>query len=728
MPITVIIWMMIDIKLLVDQLYMMNEARDVVRTQAFDIAYEQFNNSMYLDMGVIVLCVIFMVAAYVFVAGSVSRSVKDMIEVSAQVAEGDFENRIEVDSDDEIGLLQKAFNIMQIKLETGVEMEKIRLVELARIKTALNGVMTNVMLTDSANNIIYLNQAMQNTFDSVEQDFSQELINFHSAGLLGKKLGIFHNDEIEQQDFVDHLNAGTPVDLVIGGHTFYITAAPVLDENGHQIGTVSEWVDRTEELHEIEQRYLALEKEQRLAQHNARIKAALDYADVNIMVLDESHNVMYMNDAAHAMFDDIEQQLRKVIAGFDSSHIIDSNIDFLDKDPAFNSRLLDNIQEPYRTVLNSSGLTLNIIATPVYDESDTRLGTVVEWLNRSAEIEAENEMAAIVEAAANGDFTKNIEVHGKQGFQLTMSQGINKIMSTTDASINDVVHVLRALSKGDLTTTIDRDYQGVFGILKNDVNSTVDKMSAVITSLYSDLDLSSITVGNVNDTAQDVAQGSQLQSQSLEKISQSMSAMTENISHSASNATQTEKIAQGAASDAEDSGRTVSETVTAMQCIADKITIVEEIARQTNLLALNAAIEAARAGEQGKGFAVVAAEVRKLAERSQTAAVEISELSARTVQVAETARDKLSRLVPEIKKTSELVNEISAATHEHNSGSDEINHALQQLEKVVQQSSQSARELSQSADDMAEQVASQREAMSYFRLTDDTPAQLRRVS
>ena len=183
-----------------------------------------------------------------------------------------------------------------------------------------------------------------------------------------------------------------------------------------------------------------------------------------------------------------------------------------------------------------------------------------------------------------------------------------------------------------------------------------------------------------------------------------MEEMASNINQNADNAMQTEKIAMKAALDAEESGKAVTEAVSSMNEIASKISIIEEIARQTNLLALNAAIEAARAGEHGKGFAVVASEVRKLAERSQNAAGEISELSASSVDIAEKAGDMLLKLVPDIKKTAELVQDISAASREQNNGVNQINNAIIQLDSVVQQNASASEEMASSAEELSGQA------------------------
>jgi methyl-accepting chemotaxis protein len=212
-----------------------------------------------------------------------------------------------------------------------------------------------------------------------------------------------------------------------------------------------------------------------------------------------------------------------------------------------------------------------------------------------------------------------------------------------------------------------------------------------------------------------VSKGASSQAAAAEEASSSMEEMVSNIRQNADNAQQTDKIANKSAHDAQESGKSVLEAVAAMKEIANKISIIEEIARQTNLLALNAAIEAARAGEHGKGFAVVAAEVRKLAERSQKAAAEINQLSGVTLRVSENSGAMLEKLVPDIQRTAELVQEISAASREQDTGAGQINKALQQLEQVIQQNASAAEEMASTTEELTAQSEQLVGALGFFR-------------
>lgn len=278
------------------------------------------------------------------------------------------------------------------------------------------------------------------------------------------------------------------------------------------------------------------------------------------------------------------------------------------------------------------------------------------------------------------------------------------------------VEVANRLAEGDLMQNIEVISMDETGQLLNSMKNMVEKLREIVLDVKTASDNVASGSQQMSSSSEEMSQGASEQASSVEEVSSSMEEMVSNVRQNADNAQQTEKIALKSAGDARESGRAVADTVIAMKDIAGKITIIEEIARQTNLLALNAAIEAARAGEHGKGFAVVASEVRKLAERSQAAAAEISKLSSSSVEVAEMAGQMLSKLVPDIQKTAELVQEINSASGEQNSGAEQINKAVQQLDQVVQQNATVAEEMSSTAEELAAQAENLQNSIEFFKI------------
>ena len=287
------------------------------------------------------------------------------------------------------------------------------------------------------------------------------------------------------------------------------------------------------------------------------------------------------------------------------------------------------------------------------------------------------------------------------------------------ANLSRTMSFLNQISKGDLTKRIEVASRDELGALADSFNAFVARLCQIIGEVSASAGYLSTAASQVSASAQDLSSGTSQQAASVEETSASLEQMNASITQNAQNSRHMEQMALKGANDTEESAKTVAASVDGMKSIAEKITIVEEIAYQTNLLALNAAIEAARAGEHGKGFAVVASEVRKLAERSQIAAQEISSLTASSVRVAERSGDVLKELVPAIKKTAELVQEVATASREQAAGLSQVNKAMTQMDQVTQRNASAAEELSATAEEMSSQAEGLEELMNFFKVAGD---------
>ncbi|GAM11681.1 methyl-accepting chemotaxis protein 4 [Geobacter sp. OR-1] len=370
----------------------------------------------------------------------------------------------------------------------------------------------------------------------------------------------------------------------------------------------------------------------------------------------------------------------------------------------------------------------------------------------------------LAKSAVEGKLATRADASKHLGDFQRIVSGVNSTLDAVIGPLNVAADYVDKISKGVIPPVISEHYNGDFNSVKNNLNiligatngitaaareiakgnlmvelqerspddelmhallKMVEKLSSVVAEVKSASDNVASGSQELSSGSEEMSQGASEQAAAAEEASSSMEEMASNIRQNADNASQTEKIAMKSATAAIEGGKAVNQTVTAMREIAGKISIIEEIARQTNLLALNAAIEAARAGEHGKGFAVVASEVRKLAERSQAAAAEISNLSSSSVEVAEAAGQMLSQMVPDIQRTAELVQEISAACREQDSGSEQINKAIQQLDQVIQQNASASEEMASTAEELSAQAEQLQSCIGFFRIGDEVQAQHR---
>jgi methyl-accepting chemotaxis protein len=414
-------------------------------------------------------------------------------------------------------------------------------------------------------------------------------------------------------------------------------------------------------------------------------RQALDGASASIMLADENHRIVYTNASAQRMFQEAEADFRKDLPGFQADKVIGSDIDVFHQNSAHQRQAIIELKVALTTDIRLGGRALRVVTTPVFDADGRRMGTTVEWIDRTPEVRAEEEVNTIVSAAHAGQLDQRVDSDGKSGFLLVLAHGVNKM-------VDNMVKVVREVQEA----------AGEIGRAASEISD-----------------------GNLG-----LSERTQEQSSALEATAASMEQMTSTVKQNADNASQANQLAVAARNQAEKGGVIVGKAVDAMsemnaaaQRIADIIGTIDEIAFQTNLLALNAAVEAARAGEQGRGFAVVAAEVRNLASRSAVAAKEIKGLihdSVRKVGDCSTlvtqSGSTLNDILVSVKKVADIVGEIAAASREQSAGIDQVNEAVMQMDGMTQQNAALIEEASAASGAMADQANRLVETMSSYRL------------
>ncbi len=459
-----------------------------------------------------------------------------------------------------------------------------------------------------------------------------------------------------------------------------------------------------------------------------RIKTALDAVATNVMIADSRLDIIYANGALQKMFKEAEQDLKAELPSFNADSLIGTNIDVFHKNPAHQRGIVEHLTQPLTTQIEVGGRTFRFTATPIIDKHKKRIGTVVEWLDRTVEVATEKEVDQLVANARRGKLDSRIYTENKEGFFKVLGDNLNALMENTQSVVNDLSRVLGAFAHGDLTQRISADYEGAFLELKESANETGDRLTQVINDIHETSDYVSQNAQEIARGNMDLSARTEAQASSLETTASSMEEINGTVRNNAANSMEASKLAAQTREQAEKGGEAVNLTISAMseistssKKIADITNVIDEIAFQTNLLALNAAVEAAHAGDQGRGFAVVASEVRILAQRSAEAAKEIKQLIDESVQkvddgsrLVDESGETLTEIIESVKKVSDIIQEMSHASNEQAAGIDMINQSIIKIDETTQQNTALVEETAAASQSLGEQARKLAELVSFF--------------
>ncbi|QSA96542.1 methyl-accepting chemotaxis protein [Methylococcus sp. EFPC2] len=683
-----------------------------------------------------------------------SDRLDEAVRIVEKLAQRDFDVSIDSERRDRYAPLMQA-------------LDKLRksLVQDQRQLAALDVVTANVMIADADLNVVYMNQYGRRLMEESEADLRKVLPHFTARNLIGVNIDSFHKNPSHQRNLLANLNSSYHTRIEVGPRKFALTANPLRDDKGKRLGTVVEWNDRTV-FDEVEKRTHILE-------------TALETVSTSIMVADPDRRITYMNPSATSMFKDLEPRLRTLYPGFSADRLLGSSIDQFHSDPGHQGELLAAQNSSITTKLSLGSLSLELTANPIVDAKGQRLGTAVEWFDRTPQDSFDQEITKMIGGVMKGRLNSRMNVEAiplPHGVYRKTAEGVNLILDAVINPLNVASNYVDRIAHGDVPPKITDKYHGDFDTFKNNLNTCIDAINALIddagmlaqaavdgriqtradagrhqgdfrriiegvnntldTLLAPIIAIKQVT-DSINTAAKEIAMGNsdlsqrtEEQASSLEETASSMEELASTVRQNADNARQANQMAVAASDVAKRGGDVVQRVVGTMhdinessRKIVDIISVIDGIAFQTNILALNAAVEAARAGEQGRGFAVVAGEVRNLAQRSAAAAKEIKALINNSVdkvddgaKLVEEAGRTMDEIVTSVRRVTDIMAEIAAASVEQSSGIEQVNQAITQMDDVTQQNAALVEQAAAAAESLEEQATALAENVAQFHL------------
>ena len=491
--------------------------------------------------------------------------------------------------------------------------------------------------------------------------------------------------------------------------------------------------------HDLRER---IERDQAIASENLRIRTALDSSGTSVMITDPERTIIYANAAVNELLQQHEDEIRTQLPEFQFDQLVGTRVDAYQDDPEEFGQALARTSGVHLCEISMGDAHFGQSVARVQDGDGTLLGYVVELRDRTQQVHVEVELGRVVQAAAEGDLSQRIGIEGKQGFYLQLATRLNDLLDANATSLEQFSRVLGALAEGNLTARMEGEFQGVFATMRDDANRTVEGLAEIVRQIRSGSDAINASAGEISSGNDDLSRRTEQQAAALEETASSMEELTSTVRQTADNARQANQLAIGAVDVAAQGGEVVGKVVETMSAIsessgriADIIGVIDGIAFQTNILALNAAVEAARAGEQGRGFAVVAAEVRSLAQRSAGAAKEIKQLITDSTdkvrhgnELVGQAGKTMGEIVTSIKRVTDIIADISAASQEQSAGIEQINQAITQMDEGTQQNAALVEEATAAARSMEQQAGQLVQTVAQFRVQDERPVRAARVA